>query len=140
MVNHLHRDLYPENLVHVSDGRVYTVDTTLHQVGPVEEDIAKLLVGVDTLKQRLLAGSIAVRPDNVGAIKQAFVAGYCTQARFSPRILSLFRLLALTQRWIEVLSVLACKVPPVVASAIQRTRINPFMLAYLDSILAEFQQ
>lgn len=139
IMNHLHRDLYPENLVHLPDGRVYTVDTTLHQVGPVEEDIAKFLVGVDTLKQRLLFGCVTIRSDAVDAIERSFLAGYCTRARFSPRILVLFRLLALTQRWIEVLSVLARKAPIAIASAIQRARINPFMLACLDSIWVDLQ-
>lgn len=139
-VSYLHSDFNLDNLVQLPDGRVYTIDTTLHQVGPVEDDIANLLVGIDTLKQRLLLGSIAIRPDNVALVRRSFLSGYCTEARFSPRVLLLSRLRALIRRWTGVLSVLTPKVSPIIASSIRRARINPFMLAYLDSVWTDLQK
>jgi hypothetical protein len=140
IVSYLHRDFNPDNLVQLPDGRVYTIDTTLHQVGPVEEDIANFLVGLDTLKQNLLGGSLVIRSSTLDAVKQSFLDGYCAYGQFSPRILLLLRLLALMQRWIEVLDVLVWKAPDIIASAIQRIRIDPFMLAYLDHIWIDLQK
>jgi len=140
IVSHLHRDLNLDNFVQLPDGRVYTIDTTLYQVGPVEEDIAYFLVGLDTLKQRVLAGGLAIRSSTLDAVKQSFLDGYCAYGQFSSRILLLFRLLDLMQRWIEVLDALVRKAPDTIASTIQRIRINPFMLAYLDHIWIDFQK
>lgn len=140
-VSYLHGDLYPENLVRLSDGRVYTIDTTLHQVGPVEFDIAKFLVGIHTMKRRILLGPIVVRYGITEAIGESFLAGYCARARLSLPILLLAESLALVQRWIEVLEVLACRSSTrVISSFIQGTRINPFMLTYLESIQTRFQR
>lgn len=138
--SHLHGDYYPENVVRLPDGRVYIVDTTLHQTGPVEDDIAKFLVGVRAPKRRLLGGSLLVRSDSIDAIERAFLAGYRTQARFSSRILLLSTLLALFQRWTEALQVLAQRAPAIIASGVQRARINPLMLSYANSILNSVQK
>ncbi|MCL4295419.1 MAG: phosphotransferase [Anaerolineae bacterium] len=140
IVSHLHRDLNLDNFVQLPDGRVYTIDTTLYQVGSVEEDIAYFLVGLDTLKQRVLAGDLAIRSSTIDALKQSFLDGYCANGHFSSRILLLFSLLELMQRWIDVLDALTRQAPDIIASAIQRLRINPFMLAYLDHIWIDVQK
>lgn len=139
-VSFLHYDLYPENLVQLPNGRVYTVDTTLHQVGVVEEDVAKFLVGVDTLKQRVLAGSLVIRSSTLEAIKRSFLDEYSTHVQTSPRILLLYMLLAAVQRWIEILVTLVWKAPTVVATAIQQTRISPYMLAVVDSVSVNLER
>ena len=139
IVSYLHSDFNPDNLVQLPNGRVYTIDTTLHQIGPVEDDIAKFLVGVDTLKQKVLVGSLVIRSSTLDVVKQSFLNGYRAHAQFSSRILLLSRFLALIQRWIEVLSVLALKAPVITTSAIQRIRINPFMLTNLDHIWVDIQ-
>lgn len=133
-ITNLHGDLNPDNLVQLPDGRVYTIDTTLHQPGCVEEDLAVLLVGIDMLKQKLLAGALAIRSSNLDVVKQSFLDGYSVHAQFSSRILLLYEVLALVQRWIEVLDLLAQKAPRIIATAIERRRINPLMLAHLDHI------
>jgi len=134
VLNYLHGDLYPENLIELPNGCVLTVDTRLQQVGPTEDDIAKFMIGVETLKHSVLGGKILVHQDTVKTMEQSFLAGYRTEAKYSYRILLLSKLAAFIKRWSEMLSVLEIKVPSSISSAFKKTRVTPFMLACLDRI------
>ncbi len=139
-ISFLHRDLNPDNIVETPDGRVFTVDTTLHEIGAIEEDLAKFLVHLDTLKKRLLMGPFAIRASRTAEIKGAFLSGYASVGCYSPRVLAMFKLLAFVQRWIDRMSRFTHTVSGPAAVAFQRFRINPFMLGCLDNIWKEIQQ
>ncbi len=109
--SHLHGDYYPENIVCSQDGRVFTIDTTLHQIGPIEQDIAKFMAGVKLTKRSLLFGSIGMRTSVQERVIHAFLNGYRNVGNFNRRVLFAFLLLALLQRWIEILEVVRGRVP-----------------------------
>ena len=139
-VSYLHGDSYPENFVQLPDGRVYTIDTTLHQAGSIERDVARFLVGIKVTKRRLLAGSSAVSDNVVRHMEQAFLKGYRMHLALSVQMLLVFELLALVQRWIEVVEVLDSVVPRVVSLAVQRTRIDPYLTSYVTSLCHVIQK
>ena len=140
VVAYLHGDFYPENIVQLRDGRVYTIDTMLHRTGQIEDDIAMFLVAVRTAKLRILGGPLVIRSKCIDAISQGFLSGYRAQGSYSDSILTFSTLLAAIQRWIEVLSVLALKVPSGVNTLMQRIRVDPFMLSYIDWIFSALQE
>ena len=129
--SHLHGDYYPENIVQLPDGRVFTIDTTLHQVGPVEQDIAKFLIGTEITKRHLLFGSVGMRGTVPIRVNQAFLIGYRSVGKYNPKILLAFHFLALLQRWIEVLEVMEGQLPFVLGILLKKTRITPTMLTSL---------
>jgi aminoglycoside phosphotransferase (APT) family kinase protein len=124
-VTHLHGDYYPGNLVLLPEGRLFTVDTTFSHVGPVEVDIAKFLVGVNTLKSRLLLGHLGARVAVLSRVNEAFLKGYSSVGSYSPETLELCRLNELARRRHEALSVLKSDCPRVIADVIWRNRIEP---------------
>jgi aminoglycoside phosphotransferase (APT) family kinase protein len=124
-VTYLHGDLYPDNLVLVPEGRLYTIDTTFSYVGPVEADIAKFLAGVNTLKARLLLGRVGVSVAALNRVNVAFLEGYSSEGAYSPEILKLYRLYALARRWQEASRVLQADVPRALADVIWRNRVEP---------------
>jgi len=130
-VTYLHGDLYPDNLVLVPEGRLYTIDTTSSHLGAVEADIAKFLVGVDTLKPRLLLGRAGVRVTVLKRVQAAFLQGYSSEGSYSPDVLKLHCIHALARRWQEASRVLKSDVPRVVADLIWRSRIEPELTACL---------
>ena len=140
VVTYLHNDLQLSNFIELPDGRVCMIDTTLEWTGPVEKDISRVLILVETPKQRVLGGAGVVRADALGAITQAFLSGYCERSHYSSRVLILYRLLVFVQRWSALLDILRRKAPALVTSVIQRIRVNPFMLGYLDSISKDIQE
>ena len=139
VVTYLHNDFYLDNFIVLPDGRVCIVDTTLEWTGPVEKDIGQLIVFAETSTQRLLGGAAAVRTRTMDSIIQAFITNYCGLARYSSRVLILYRLLALIQHWSRLLDVLQRKSPAFIMSVFQRARVEPFMLGHLDSVLNDLQ-
>ena len=132
-VSYLHGDIYPDNFILLPNGRVYTIDTTLHQTGLAEEDIAKFLIGVETLKQHIVGGNILIRPSFIHSFTQAFCNGYGSHGQYLS-VMLILKLTALLHRWSELLSILQHKMTPAVTSAFQMFRVNPFMLARVDEI------
>jgi len=124
----LHNDFYPENIVQLPNGQVYTIDTTLHQVGAIERDIAKFLVGIETTKCQLLFGALKMRSTVPHNVNQAFLKGYHSLEHNEHKALSIFLFLALLQRWIEVLEVTKNSTSPAKGRLLTRIRITPFML------------
>jgi hypothetical protein len=130
----LHGDFYPENVVVADAGGVFAVDTTLNTRGPGEDDVARFLVGVDTLKPRLLAGDLAVQSHAVERIKRAFVDGYRTMRPASATVLEAAVVRAYLVRWSELRSVAALNYPTAVVSVL-RGRIDAFMASRLIRFL-----
>ena len=124
----LHNDFYPENIVQLPNGQVYTIDTTLHQFGAVDKDIAKFLIGIETTKCQLLYGPFKMRNTVPINVNQAFLKGYQSLGHYEPNVLSIFLFLALLQRWIEVLEVTKNSMSPTIGKLLIRIRITPFML------------
>ncbi len=127
-VTRLHGDYYPENIVRLPDGCVFTVDTTLHQVDPVEEDIAKFLTGVEISKRNLLFGSAGLHKTVAANASRAFLTGYQSVGKCNRRVLPAFQFLAMMQRWIEVLEVMRERLPLAMVAILGRTRIEPSMI------------
>jgi len=133
-ISHLHGDYYPENIVRLPDERVFTIDTTLHQVGPVEQDIAKFLIGTEITKRHLLFGSLGMNSTVPVRVNQAFLKGYQSNGKYNPRVLLAFQFSALLQRWIEVLEVMESRVPLGVGTLLKKTCITPSMLRSIDTL------
>lgn len=134
IVTYLHSDFYLDNFIVLPDGRVCTIDTMLEWTGPVEKDIAELFVFAKTPTQRLVGGAAIVRAYTLDRVIQAFIIGYRQRIRYSSRVLILYQLLALVQRWSSLLGSLREKSPGLIAPLFQRVRLEPFMLGYLDLI------
>lgn len=132
IVTYLHSDLYLDNFIVLPDGGVCTVDTMLEWTGPIEKDIAEFLIFALTPTQRLLGGAAVVQAHTLDSVTQAFIASYCQRVRYSLRVLILYQLLALIQRWSSLLDGLREKSPRLIMSLFQRVRLEPFMLGYLN--------
>ena len=131
----LHGDYYPENIVCSPDGSVFTIDTTLHQVGPVEHDIAKFLVGTEITKRNLLFGSIGLDKTLSISINQDFLEGYQSIGKYNHQALLTFQYMGLIQRWIEVLEVMARSTLSLgMGPFLNKTRITPSMLKSIESL------
>jgi hypothetical protein len=137
---HLHGDYYPENIIQGSTGHIYTIDTPLIKVGPVEMDIAKFIVGLETNKQRLLYGTVGMKDAVLRAVVQSFLYGYQEQGNYNHIVLLLHKILASLQRWIEILEVVNQNKYCVIRTLLTKVRINPFMLNYLTKTLKELRK
>ncbi len=140
VISHLHGDYYPENIVRLPDGRVFTIDTTLHQIGPVEQDIAKFLIGIETTKRQLLFGSVGMRSTVPICVNHAFMKGYQSIGKYNRRVLLAFQFLALLQRWVEVLEVIESLIPFSVSAILKKTIIIPFMLKHVESLQKNIEE
>jgi hypothetical protein len=130
----LHGDFYPDNLVRARDGDLYAVDTMLFARGPVEDDLARFLVGVDTLRTRILFGDTLVPVGRLEAVRRAFIDGYRAMRAIDPRLLAASLARALLVRWAELRAAAALDGPaPIVA--LSRRRIDGFMRARLVRLL-----
>lgn len=132
----VHGDFYPENIVISEQGAVYTVDTTLHQVAPTLEDVAKLLVGLDTMKRAILFGKGLLKLGAIEEMKRAFLHGYFGHDLPCPRALTWCQIIALLRRWYEIYAAAQQFRPAWLRSVVRRFRIDPFMDARLSSLLA----
>ena len=132
----VHGDFYPENIVISEQGAAYTIDTTLHQVASTLEDVAKLLIGLDTMKRAILFGRGPIKHSVIEQMKRAFLRGYYGNDVFRSRALTLYQILALLRRWCEVYAVIQQLQPAWLSSVVRRFRIDPFMGARLSSLLA----
>lgn len=137
---YLHGDMYPDNIVQLADGRVFAIDTTLEQTGSVEEDIARFIVGVETLTERLTRGGLGVRTRAVRAVNGAFLAGYARGARYAPRIVAAMCVLTALHHWIGLLTVSSAIRPSALGYALRNGRINPFMLWYFKRACADLER
>jgi len=130
----LHGDLYPDNLVRADDGRLYAVDTTLLTRGPAEDDVARFLVGVDTLRARIAFGDRLIRVQVLRAAWDAFLDGYQTIRALDRRLLAASLARAYLLRWAELRAAAGFARPaPIVAWS--RRRIDGFMSARLARVL-----
>jgi hypothetical protein len=136
----LHNDYYPENIVQGVNGDVYTIDTTLLQVGPVEQDIAKFLIGVELSKRRLLYGSLGMKDSLPITVQQSFLNGYQEQNKYNHAFLGLMKILAALQRWIEILEIVRFSRFALPGGLFIKLRIAPVMLAYLESTMDEIRK
>ena len=133
-VSFLHGDYYPLNIVHLENGQIFTIDTTLHQQGPVEQDIAKFLSGVEITKRKLLLG-LTTSPNIVSEkVNQAFLNGYRSIGKINDSVLRAFQFVALLQRWIEILGVVESRMPSWISFMLKKIRITPFMLRTLSNL------
>jgi len=130
----LHGDYYPENIVLLPDHGVFTIDTPLYQVGPVEQDIAKFMVGTAITKRYLLYGSAGMDKTVAFNLNQAFLKGYQSIGKYDCRVLLVFQFLGIMQRWIEVLEVLANRLPHVISTVLNEARIMPLILEDVASL------
>lgn len=130
----LHGDFYPDNVV-LSRSGLYAVDTTLWMRGPAEDDLARFLVGVDTLKLRVVAGAALVRSAPIERIQRAFLTGYRTVSEVIPELLVPAVVRACLVRWSELRSVAEIRLPAPIPALLRR-RIDGFMTARLERALA----
>ena len=135
----LHGDYYPENIVFFPPAGVFTVDTPLYQVGSIEQDIAKFLVGIATTKRHLLYGTVGMDYTVVSNVNQAFLRGYQSIGNYDYRVLLIFQFLGMLQRWIEVLEVLKNSMPQKVSFVLNQTRITPSMLESIAALQKTMQ-
>jgi hypothetical protein len=135
----LHGDFYPDNIVVIPNGDVYVVDTMLRFRGPAEDDVAKFLVGVDTLKLRVLFDRLVVRPEPLESIKEAFLSGYRQMSSCSEWLLAIALIRACVVRWSELSSVAATRRPRPLAVGL-KGRINRFMSGRLAALVANVSQ
>ena len=133
-ITKLHGDYYPENIVRLPSGSVFTVDTILNQIGPMEQDIIKFLVGTEITKQHVLFGSFGVDKRVAKGINQDFLNGYQSIRDINQNTLIAFWGLGLIQRWIEMLEVLESHLPSLWDSFLVKARIRFFMLRRMESL------
>jgi hypothetical protein len=107
--------------------------------GPAEDDVAKFLVGVDTLKLRVLFDRLVVRPEPLESIKEAFLSGYRQMSSCSEWLLAIALIRACVVRWSELSSVAATRRPRPLAVGL-KGRINRFMSGRLAALVANVSQ
>ena len=140
IVSFSHGDYYPNNIVRLPDGRIFTIDTTLHTINPVEQDIAKFLAGVSITKREMLCGSLGMHNKITFVMCQAFIRGYLSSGNYNQRVLLVFQLLAYLQRWIEILQIsntMGAKLP---ISLYEKFRITPVMLGKIKLLLEKIEK
>ena len=131
----VHGDFYPENIVISEEGAAYTVDTTLHRIAPTVEDIAKLLIGLDTMKRAVLLGRGLIKHSVIEQMKCAFLHGYFGNDLPCSKVLTLYQILLLLKRWCEIYAIAQQFRLPWLSSVVRRVRIDPFMDARLSCLL-----
>ena len=139
VITKLHGDYYPENIVLLPDGGVFTIDTPLYLSGSIEQDIVKFLVGTEITKRQLLYGSIGMDKTVADKVSQSFLKGYQSVGKFDRQVLLVFQFLGILQRWIEVLEVMGNHLPDKINSILGKARIMPFMLENLESLQREME-
>jgi aminoglycoside phosphotransferase (APT) family kinase protein len=122
----LHGDFYPDNLVRTREGELYAVDTMLFARGPAEDDVARFLVGVDTLRTRIVLGDTLLPVGRLDEARRAFLDGYRSMRDIDTRLLAAGMARAALIRWAELRAAAALDRPaPLVA--LSRRRIDAFM-------------
>jgi aminoglycoside phosphotransferase (APT) family kinase protein len=99
----LHGDFYPENIIRTGE-RAYVVDTTLEDVGPPADDVAKFIVGLQTMKPRVVI-PILISRASIDAMTNAFMAAYAEKNHLSNWWLGISLLRARIVRWTELAAV-----------------------------------
>lgn len=132
----LHGDLYPDNVMRDNAGRVFVLDTGLSDIGYPAEDLAKFVVGVDTLKERLMWGGQR-RATIVDQVKAAFLSGYATVLTIDRASLTRATILAGLRRRAELQSAAGRLGWPL--SGLVRLRLDRSMGRRLQSYLSELE-
>jgi hypothetical protein len=138
-ISRLHRDYYPDNVVQLPGGEVYTIDTTMDQEGPVEDDIAKFIIGAWVTKKALLLRHGWLNTQALRMIQLEFLDGYATNGTCNSSILALSVLGSLLRRWLEVYGVLLEKTPRTLADLVIWSRIEPALVHCLDVIMRDIE-
>jgi hypothetical protein len=126
-----HGDFYPDNIVISEDRRLYVVDTTLNREGSAANDVAKFMVGITTMKGRVLGWPVSAK--RLELINAAFLAGYEQHAPVAPWWLVAALLKAMMVRRAELRAV-AAGWGPGPAVALLKLRIDRFMAIRVRSL------
>jgi len=138
-ISHNHADYYPENIVRLPDGRIFTIDTTLHLAKPVEQDIAKFIIGINFTKRRILFGRFGMSNIVPKFIILAFLKGYQSSGKYNSHILLAYQFLALLQRWIEVLEIIKTRFHSFLDCSFIKERITVIMEKELGVLQEEIK-
>jgi hypothetical protein len=132
----VHGDLYPGNVIRSARGQVCVVDATLHRRAPGVEDIAKLCVGLETMKPAVLGPF--VQRGALRAVRDAFVSSYFGPESVPVKPLRCFEILALLRRWYEIRDVVRKtwgSIGPL--TSLVTRRVDSYMLERLDRWIAD---
>jgi tRNA A-37 threonylcarbamoyl transferase component Bud32 len=134
----LHGDLYPDNVMLDADGRVFFLDTGLDRVGSAAEDLAKFVVGTDSLKERLVLGDTLVRSSALRAVIESFIRGYRGVRPISAPELACGTVLAGLRRWRVIASAASARHFP--GASLVARRADSSMQARLQTYVEEWSR
>lgn len=99
-----HGDYAPRNILVASGGRVTVIDTLSLWWAPIYEDIAYFLIALTMSWPQIVSQGLAFPNQSLARYEQAFLAGYFGEQSIPRRIIRLYEILTLLDKWSSMAS------------------------------------